>query len=98
MKKKRDTYIYNRILCSHKYTRVFICILSVYVSIKGFPGGSAVKNPPVNERDLDSIPESGRTPGEENGNPLQYSCLEKSHGTEESSRLQSMRSQRVGCD
>ena len=37
-----------------------------------------VKNPPVNAgdiRDVDSIPESGRSPGG-NGNPLQYSCLE----------------------
>ena len=38
-----------------------------------------VKNPPVNkgdEGDADSIPGSGRSPGEGNGNPLQYSCLE----------------------
>ena len=31
-------------------------------------------------RDLVSIPESGRSPGEGNGNPLQYSCLENLHG------------------
>ena len=43
---------------------------------KGFPGGSAVKNPPANTRDSSSIPGSGRSPGEGNGNPLQYSCLE----------------------
>ena len=42
----------------------------------GFPGGSEVKMPACNERDLDSIPGSGRSPGEGNGNPLQYSCLE----------------------
>ena len=35
-----------------------------------------VKNPPVDARDMDSIPGSGRSPGEGNGNPLQYSCLE----------------------
>ena len=40
-----------------------------------FPGGSVVKNPPGNVGDTDSIPGSGRSPGEENGNPLQYSCL-----------------------
>ena len=40
----------------------------------GFPGGSAVKNPPANAGDVGSIPESGRSPGEGNGNPLQYSC------------------------
>ena len=41
------------------------------------------KNLPVNAgdiRDIDSIPGSGRTPGEGNGNPLQYSCLENSYG------------------
>ena len=40
------------------------------------PGGSAVKNPPANAGDTDSIPGLGRSRGEENGNPLQYSCLE----------------------
>ena len=37
--------------------------------------GSAVKNPPVSARDTSSIPGSGRSLGEGNGNPLQYSCL-----------------------
>ena len=37
-----------------------------------------VKNPPANAGDRRSIPESGRSPGEGNGNPLQYSCLENS--------------------
>ena len=37
-----------------------------------------VKNPPANAGDAASIPESGRSPGEGNGNPLQYSCLGKS--------------------
>ena len=41
----------------------------------GFPGGSVVKNPPTNAGDMDLIPESGRSPGEGNGKPLQYSCL-----------------------
>ena len=36
-----------------------------------------VKNPPANAGESGSIPGSGRSPGEENGNPLQYSCLEK---------------------
>ena len=43
---------------------------------KGFPEGSAVKNLSVNAGAEGSIPESGRAPGEGNGNPLQYSCLE----------------------
>ena len=40
-----------------------------------FPGGSVVKNLPAKARDMGSIPGSGRSPGEGNGNPLQYSCL-----------------------
>ena len=42
----------------------------------GFPGGSEVKVFACNVGDLGSIPGSGRSPGERNGNPLQYSCLE----------------------
>ena len=41
----------------------------------GFPGGSVVKNPPANIGDTGSIPGWGRSPGEGNDNPLQYSCL-----------------------
>ena len=37
-----------------------------------------VKNPPASAEDLGSVPESGRSPGEGNGNSLQYSCLENS--------------------
>ena len=43
---------------------------------EGFPGGSEVKASARNAGDLGSIPGSGRSPGEGNGNPLQYSCLE----------------------
>ena len=45
-------------------------------SLEGFPGGSEVKASACNVGDLGSIPGSGRFPGEGNGNPLQYSCLE----------------------
>ena len=45
---------------------------------RGFPGGSVVENQPANSGDAGSIPGSGRSPGVENGNPLQYSCLENS--------------------
>ena len=38
-------------------------------------GGSVVKNPSANAGDAVLIPESGRSPGEGNGNPFQYSCL-----------------------
>ena len=43
-----------------------------------FPGGSVVKNPPANPGDTGLIPDLGRPPGEGDGTPLQYSCLEKS--------------------
>ena len=49
----------------------------IYVSAmihKGFPGGLDGKASTCNVGDLSSIPESGRSPGEENGNPFQYSC------------------------
>ena len=44
-----------------------------------FPGGTVIKNLPANAGDarvMGSIPELGRYPGEGNGNPLQYLCLE----------------------
>ena len=46
----------------------------------GFPGGLDGKESACSMGNLDSIPGSGRSPGEGNGNPLQYSRLEKSHG------------------
>ena len=57
------------------------------------PGGSVVKNLPANAGDMGLIPEWGRSSGEGNANPLQYSCLE-SPVTEEPGRLQSMESQK----
>ena len=47
---------------------------------QGFPGGSEVKASAWNAGDPGSIPGLGRFPGEGNGNPLQYSCLENSMG------------------
>ena len=47
----------------------------------GFPGGSVVNYPPANAGDMGDagpIPVSGRSPGEGNGSPLQYSCQENS--------------------
>ena len=43
---------------------------------KGFPGGSDGKESDFNAGDLGLIPGSGRSPGEESGTPLQYSCPE----------------------
>ena len=40
-----------------------------------FSGGSAVKNPPANAGEAGSFPGLGRSLGEGNGNPFQYSCL-----------------------
>ena len=40
-----------------------------------FPDGSVVKNPPANAGDMDSVSDLGRSPGEGNGNPVQYFCL-----------------------
>ena len=48
------------------------------VQVLGFPGGSDGKESNCNSGDLGSIPGSGRFPGEGNGYPLQYSCLENS--------------------
>ena len=45
-----------------------------------FPGGSDGKASVYNERDRGLIPRSGRSPGEGNGNPLQYYLPGKSHG------------------
>ena len=42
----------------------------------GIVGSSVVKNPPANAGDSGLIPGSGRFPGEGNGNPFHYSCLE----------------------
>ena len=60
-----------------------------------FFGGYDGKEPACNAGDSDSIPGLGRSPGEGNGYPLQYSCLENSM---DRGAWQSMRSQRVGCN
>ena len=52
-------------MLSNKYLTFFL----------GFPGGPVVKNPPANAEDMGLISGSGRSPGGEHGNPLQYSCL-----------------------
>ena len=52
-----------------------VCIYTCIYINWGFPGGSVEKTSPANAGDLSSIPGSERSPGEGNGNPLQYSCL-----------------------
>ena len=46
------------------------------MQLEGFPGGSEDKVSACNAGDLGSVPGLGRSPGEGNGNPLQYSFLE----------------------
>ena len=62
--------------------------------VMGFPGGSEGKASVCNAGDLGSVPGSGRSPREGNGNSLQYSCLE--NPIEEPDGLQSMGSKGVG--
>ena len=56
----------------------------------GFPVDSVVKNLPADAGDTASIPGLGRSLGEGNGNPLQYSCWENSMDREEPGGLQDM--------
>ena len=65
--------------CSTLGASIFFSICCLPPSSRetvGFPGGSEVKVPASNAGNLGSIPGSGRSPREGNGNPLQYSCLE----------------------
>ena len=63
-----------------------------------FPGGSDGKASVYNAGDLGLILGSRRFPGEQNGNPLQYSCLENPMDGGAWCRLLSMGSQRAGHD
>ena len=65
---------------SPSYLDSSLCSLQPRVSqdVFCFPGGSEVKVSACNVGDLGSIPGSGRSPEEGDGNRLQYSCLEKS--------------------
>ena len=60
---------------------IYAIVISLMKSYLGFPGGSDGKESACNAGDPGSIPGSGRSPGEGNGNPLQYSCLENSKDT-----------------
>ena len=66
-------------ICTHIFV---LCSLNQAVTFTvGFPGGPVVKDLPING-DEGSIPGSGRSPGEGNGSPLRYACLENSMRTE----------------
>ena len=55
---------------------VLLLMVKFYAIYNIFPGSSEVKASAGNAGDLGSIPGLGRSPGEGNGTPLQYSCLE----------------------
>ena len=66
-----------------------------YKITKGFPGGSDGKESACNAGDLGSIPGSGRSPGEGNDNPLQYSSLKNFNLRSLAGYIQSIGSQRI---
>ena len=67
-----------------KYSTICVCITLnlfsylVFTFFLGFPGGSDAEESACSTGDLGLIPGLGRLPGEGNGYPLQYSCLENS--------------------
>ena len=67
-------------LSYHLSTYPFSALLTHLSFILGFSGGSDGKESACNGGNPGSIPGLGGFPGEGNGNPLQYSCLENSHG------------------
>ena len=69
------------IFCTRE-ERESVCVCSSIYCSRGFPPGSVVKNPPAKAGDEGSIPASERSPGEGNGNPLQYSCMGNPMDTE----------------
>ena len=74
---KSPQYVF---FCIKLLSLSLVCLRFIHVvtSILGFPGGSDGKESACNIGDLGLIPGLGRSPGEGNGNPLQYSCLENS--------------------
>ena len=80
-------------MCSLKIIKYYL----QYIYLGASPVVQTVKVSAYNSEDSGSVPESGRSPGEGNGNPLQYSCLEDPMDGEPGG-LQSMGSQRVGHD
>ena len=75
IKKKREKNQINKIRKSRGYNRQCRNTKD-YKRLLWTTGGSEVKASACYVGDLGSIPGSGRSPGERNGNPLQYSCLE----------------------
>ena len=65
-----------RRLCQCQDDLIFTPLTSGYLKVMGFPGGSDGKESACHVEDPGLIPGLGRCPGEGNGYPLQYSCLE----------------------
>ena len=63
-------------LCKVNIVSLLFLFFKCAMRKRGLPGGSVVKNPPANAGDVSLIPGSEKSPGEGNGNLLQYSCLE----------------------
>ena len=68
-KTKQNTYPY-------QFLKTMLPIWKPLIETKGFPCSSVGKESACSAGDLGSIPGLGRSPGEANGNPLQYPCLE----------------------
>ena len=80
-KRKRWFHVLAKVIFSckrYQYGHPF-CVFEKCM-IKSFPGSPVSKESACSSGDPDLIPGSGRSPGEGNGNPFQYPCLEKSHG------------------
>ena len=82
-RQSRNILLFKAIIPKHSkslsdITSHILIIPYICENLGGFSDGAVVKNLPANSGDLGSIPGSGRAPGEGNGNPLHYSCLENS--------------------
>ena len=67
-------------MLKNNYEQILPLEINIRHTTQGFPGVSVGKKSACNAGDLDSIPGLGRSPGEGNGNLLQYSCLQNPRG------------------
>ena len=79
IKEKNKMTVFKNLEMDYTSTAILQHLVQGQITLHtGFPGGSDGKESACNAGDPDSIFGSGRSPGEENGTPLQWSCLEKS--------------------
>ena len=78
--KSHHVKIYNVLIIIYTIllTFQFLSYINIFLNQEGFPGDSDGKESAYSAGDSGSNPGSGKSPGESNGNPLQYSCLENS--------------------